>query len=82
LRPTGKKDRLTYGKDGEAALSKWIQDNALVGWVCHSEPWSVERKIIHEISPLLNLQHNEHNPFHAQLKELRYQCRSQDFPGK
>ncbi len=77
LRPTGKKGRLTYGEDGEATLSKWIQDNALVGWVCHSEPWSVECEIIQEISPLLNLQHNERNSFHAQLKELRSQCQSQ-----
>jgi hypothetical protein len=82
LRPTGTTGRLTYA-DGEATLSEWLEDNALLTWVRCLRPWTFERKIIHEISPLLNLQHNESSPFHAWLSEIRRLCKSnaRSFPS-
>lgn len=39
LRRVGSGKRMTFGKVGEAELSAWMADNALVCWVKMSELW-------------------------------------------
>lgn len=75
LRPTGRTNHLTFG-EGELILSNWLEKNAFVVWVPCSQPWVIERQIIHNISPLLNLAHNSTSSFHSQLSAIRRQSTS------
>src|SRR5262249_44761426 len=46
LRGVGWGPRRTFGTAGEASLSRWLGDNALVSWVVHPEPWVLEEVLI------------------------------------
>ncbi|MGE6737399.1 GIY-YIG nuclease family protein, partial [Streptomyces sp. NPDC059900] len=76
LRRVGSGTRMTFGKDGEADLSKWMADNARVCWIEQDEPWALESQLISRLDLPLNLQQNSHNAFHARLTEIRAQARS------
>ncbi|MFH9215919.1 GIY-YIG nuclease family protein [Streptomyces globisporus] len=76
LRRVGSGKRMTFGKVGEADLSKWIADNARVCWIEQDEPWTLESQFISQLDLPLNLDQNRHNGFHGHLKELRAQARS------
>ena len=65
--------RTTFGA-GEARLSDWMADHALVCWLEHSEPWLLERQFLQQLLLLLNLQGNVRNPLHEQLTRLRRQA--------
>lgn len=71
LRRVGSGTRRTFGTAGEAALSRWLHDNALVSWVVHPEPWVLEEELIATLDVPLNLQGNPHNAFYPILKKLR-----------
>ena len=71
LQLTGRTERLTYG-EGEVELSAWLKANAYVAWFKHKQPWSIEDRIIHEVSPLLNLQHNKESVFYSELSGIRH----------
>ena len=71
LRRVGSGKRRTFGKHGEAVLTNWMADNALVSWLVHSEPLVLERELIETLDVPLNLQDNKHNAFHAELTRLR-----------
>jgi hypothetical protein len=71
----GSGKRLTFGQAGEAKLSQWMADNARVCWVEHDEPWTLESVLISQLDLPLNLDQNDHNAFHAQLKEIRATAR-------
>ncbi|MFJ3400853.1 GIY-YIG nuclease family protein [Streptomyces microflavus] len=75
LRRVGSGKRMTFDRDGEAALSRWMADNARVCWIEHAEPWTVEAELISQLDLPLNLDQNRHNPFYGRLKELRSQAR-------
>ncbi|MFD9498781.1 GIY-YIG nuclease family protein [Streptomyces sp. NPDC060035] len=75
LRRVGSGSRLTFGKDGEAALSQWMAATAQVCWLEHDEPWIMESELISRLDLPLNLDQNRHNSFHGQLKELRAKAR-------
>ncbi|OBJ71046.1 GIY-YIG nuclease family protein [Mycobacterium sp. 1274756.6] len=70
LRRVGSGTRRTFGT-GEAALSQWMADNALVSWITVAEPWVLERELFHALDLPLNLQGNGHNPFHEVLTGIR-----------
>lgn len=70
LRRVGSGTRLTFA-DGESVLSKWMEENAFVVWVCDSEPWLLEEKIIGELSLPLNLDMNRQHSFHKTLSQIR-----------
>jgi len=76
LQPAGRTGRLTFG-DGEAVLSDWLEENALVVWYIFNRPWEIETKMIQKISVPLNLRHNERHPFYQQLAAIRDNCRRQ-----
>ncbi len=70
LRRVGSGTRMTFGT-GESTLSAWMAANALVCWVEHPRPWETEEALIRSVSLPLNLQGNQHHPFHAQLTAIR-----------
>jgi hypothetical protein len=70
LRRVGSGKRMTFGS-GEAVLSRWMGENALVSWIVDEEPWIVEAFLIKELDVPLNLDGNAHNRFHPELTAAR-----------
>ena len=66
---------LTFTQDGERWLNDWMQRNAFVCWVEHSDPSDVERRILQTVSLPLNIQDNQDHPFCSELKNLRKEAR-------
>lgn len=75
LRRVGSGERRTFDT-GEERLSKWMERNAFVAWMEHSQPWTVEKYLIHKLSPPLNLKDNEGNRFYQPLYQLRKDARA------
>lgn len=71
LRRVGSGTRRTFGPAGEAKLSQWMAENALVSWIVDDEPWVLEENLIATLDVPLNLQGNAHNLFYPTLKSLR-----------
>ncbi len=71
LRRVGSGTRRTFGPVGEAALSRWMAEHALVSWVVHPKPWLLEDELIAGLDLPMNLQGNAHNSFYPILKGLR-----------
>lgn len=55
LRRVGSGTRRTFAA-GEALLSQWMDENALVSWIAVSEPWLLERELFSALDLPLNLQ--------------------------
>lgn len=70
LQVVGSGKRMTFG-DGEAKLTGWMEQNACVSWIVHSEPWTLERTVIQRFSLPINLDGNREHPFHAILSATR-----------
>lgn len=75
LQRVGNGKRLTFGR-GEHILSNWMHYNAFVNWIEHPQPWTLEERLIKNVSLPLNLSHNEEHPFYPTLKEIRRQARA------
>jgi hypothetical protein len=71
LRRVGSVTRRTFGTAGEATLSRWMGDNALVSWVVRAQPWVLEEELIATLDVPLNLKGNAHNAFYPTLRRLR-----------
>ena len=71
LRRVGSGKRMTFTKSGEEKLSRWMEENAFVSWITHTEPWKLESGAISSLSLPLNLQGNEQHPFYPILSSLR-----------
>ena len=56
---------------GEAVLSQWMAEHALVSWVVRPEPWLFESELIATLDLPLNIQGNKRNAFYPELKRLR-----------
>ena len=70
LRRTGSGQRRTFAS-GEAVLTQWMADNALVSWLVRPDPWLFEEELIANLDLPLNIQGNEGNAFYPELKRLR-----------
>jgi GIY-YIG catalytic domain len=70
LRRVGSGTRMTFS-DGEAELSKWLDENAYVTWVSDPEPWKVEEEAISSLYLPLNLDQNSGHSFHGTLSLAR-----------
>lgn len=70
LRRVGSGNRMTFHA-GEAILSNWMEGHALVAWVPHQSPWTVETQLIASTSLPLNLDQNHDHAHHGQLSQLR-----------
>lgn len=55
----------------EPTLTSWLNANAMVAFLGHDSPWDVEAQVIAQLSPLVNISHNERQPLRAQLAALR-----------
>lgn len=56
---------------GERWLDDWMENNVLVGWAEHPEPWMIEYELLLRLSLPLNISHNGHHPFASSVKEMR-----------
>jgi hypothetical protein len=81
LRRVGSGKRMTFGT-GEARLSEWMAENALVSWLVDPEPWLLEEQFIADLDVPLNLEGNSRNRFHPELTSRRAQAiaRARDLP--
>jgi len=75
LRRVGSGERMTFGL-GEAKLTAWMAENALVAWVVCPEPWKLEEHLIRTVALPLNLDQNRQHPFHTDLSGLRSACKA------
>ncbi|WP_448316773.1 GIY-YIG nuclease family protein [Streptomyces sp. CO7] len=75
LRRVGSGTRMTFGRAGEAELSRWMTAHARVCWVEHETPTALESQLIAQLDLPLNLDQNRRNEFHAVLKDLRAAAR-------
>src|SRR5262245_47746806 len=67
----GSGERFTLTKVGEAWLSDWLAAHALVRWREHLAPWKLEAELLRMYSLPLNIQGNDHRPFHSTLRRIR-----------
>ena len=67
---------MTFGR-GEHILSNWMHYNAFVSWIKHDQPWTLEERLIENVSLPLNLSHNEEHPFYQTLKEIRRKAKAE-----
>jgi hypothetical protein len=74
LRRVGSGSRFTFA-DGEARLSEWMEQNALVCWAAHADPRQAEMHLIGSLSLPLNLEANTH-PFGPTLSGFRRAARA------
>lgn len=74
LRRVGSGKRMTFAHD-EVKLSEWLEHNAFVTWITHTEPWELETEVIKTYSLPLNLDQNRQHPFHATLSRLRREAK-------
>jgi hypothetical protein len=74
LRRVGTGARMTFGP-GEKRLSAWLAENASVAWVTISEPWLYESQLIRRLNLPLNIAHNAHHRFSAELSRIRRAAR-------
>jgi hypothetical protein len=70
LRRIGSGQRRTFA-GGEAVLTQWMGENALVSWLVRPDPWLFEDELIANLDLPLNIQGNNDNPFYPELKRLR-----------
>lgn len=47
--------RAHYGTDGEARITRWMQENARVAWAVDPEPWVVEHELLASAVLALNI---------------------------
>lgn len=76
LQRVGNGKRLTFSR-GEHILSNWMHYNAFVHWIENDQPWTLEERLIKNVSLPLNLAHNEKHPFYPMLKEMRRKARTE-----
>jgi hypothetical protein len=74
LRRVGSGGRLTFSL-GEAQLTQWMAENALVTWLATPTPWVAESALIGELDLPLNLDQNRSNAFYHLLVEARHSAR-------
>ncbi len=70
LRRIGSGQRRTFA-GGEAVLTQWMAENALVSWLVRPDPWLFEDELIANLDLPLNLQGNNDNAFYPELTRMR-----------
>lgn len=71
LRRTELGRSLKLSSSDEGRLDEWLGRHARVCWVVRDAPWVLEERLIPEVSPPLNIDHNQASPFRRRLMELR-----------
>ncbi|MGK7245363.1 GIY-YIG nuclease family protein [Buttiauxella agrestis] len=70
LRRVGSGLRTTLTHSGEQWLDNWMEQNAMVHWIAHEEPWVLEESLIANIPLPLNIQGSSHT-FKPTLSAMR-----------
>jgi hypothetical protein len=70
LRRVGSGKRQTFA-GGEAVLTQWMAENALVSWAIRPEPWLFEDELITTFEAPLNLNDKSRNAFYPELTKIR-----------
>lgn len=70
LRRVGSGQRRTFA-GGEAVLTQWMAENALVSWLVRPDPWLFEAELIANLDLPLNIQGNNDNSFYPELTRIR-----------
>jgi hypothetical protein len=70
LRRVGSGQRRTFA-GGEAVLTQWMAENALVSWLVRPDPWLFEDELIANLDLPLNLQGNNDNAISPELTRIR-----------
>jgi hypothetical protein len=70
LRRVGSGLRTTLTHSGEQWLDNWMEQNAMVHWIAHEEPWVLEESLIANIPLPLNIQGSTH-AFKPTLSAMR-----------
>lgn len=76
LRRVGGGNRMTFTHLGEQWLDEWLNENAMVCWTEHDEPWLLENEILERYSLPLNIQDNRHHPWCSTLSAIRQEAKS------
>jgi len=71
LRRVESDNRLTFTHLGEQWLDSWMQENAFVSWIVHSEPSQIEHDMLKLFNFSINLHDNGHRAFTKDLSLLR-----------
>ena len=74
LRRVGSGKRMAFTHLGESWLNDWMEQNAFVCWMTHSEPRKVKQCIINSVSLPLNIQNNRHHRFYNTLSKMRQEA--------
>lgn len=76
--PLRRKKKVVLSAVDNRALREWQQENAGLCWCLVDEPWagSMERDVIAEMKPPLNLAENSSHPFHGTMSGARGYFRS------
>jgi hypothetical protein len=73
LRRIGSGQRRTFAA-GEAVLTQWMAENALVSWMVRPQPWLFETDLIASLDLPFNIHGNQRNAFYPELKRVRRQA--------
>lgn len=74
LEPSIARGRLTWGREGELKLTRWIEQHARISWVLHEQPWTVEDDLLKNAWLALNID-GRANDWADQLSRQRRQVR-------
>src|SRR5260370_3357150 len=76
LTRVGSGGRYTFTNPGDIRLDTWLEQNTLVCWVEHPEPWELEEQPLKTLSLPLNVDGNDLHPFIAPLRACRRAARA------
>ena len=66
--------KLRFTREENAALTAWQFENLLLSWAVTTEPWQIEQRVIADLKPPFNIDHNSAHPFCATMKAARADC--------
>lgn len=75
--------RFTWGEEGEAALSAWMQAQLRVSWLPHPRPWEIADMAFRTQTLPLNLNAQDPSPFQRELarRQARLQAEARPAPA-
>jgi len=75
LTRVGSGNRYTFTNPGEIKVDTWLEQNALVCWLEHPQPWELEGVLLKTLSLPLNIDGNDLHPYIATLRSCRKAAR-------
>jgi hypothetical protein len=75
LTRVGSGNRYTFTNPGEIRLDTWLEQNAMVCWLEHPQPWELEEELLKTLSLPLNIDRNDLHPYVATLRACRKAAR-------